>query len=110
MALLGDEHSNSFMIQPRTANRFTQKAYEAANPKFLHLLYQIDGMLNQFINQMTHVHQIMIPFHRIPVMSEDMLILVALVLFLQNVVFQTPALPCHQIAASMNVLLTERFA
>ena len=92
------------------AHDFAKLANKRTHANFLYMFEQGQGVKRQFIHHAGDVHQIVVPAHRIPIIGKNMVILVALMLFFQNVIFLQPTLAGHQVAPLMDILFVERLA
>src|SRR2546430_15015220 len=59
---------------------------------------------------MSQPHQEVVTLHGLPVLRKAMLVLIALTLLHQKVAFDSPTMPCPQVASLTHVLPAQRFA
>jgi len=65
------------------------------------------GKARQGVEQMRQTHEVVVAFHRVPVLCEGVFVGVALVLFDQKGALDTPAIASTEIAAGMHIQSTE---
>ncbi|MBN2220384.1 MAG: hypothetical protein JW697_08930 [Kosmotogaceae bacterium] len=78
--------------------------------KITYYFHKPFGVLCQNIDQVPQSHQIVIPFHGIPVVREDMLVVVPMTFLHQDARLDTPPVPCTQIATFMHIAPRKRCA
>jgi hypothetical protein len=79
----------------------TQEGGNAQSPD---LLGDPRGVLRKGIEQMGQTHELMKPFHRIPIIREGVLVVIPLALFHLHVDFDPPAIPRAQVTAFMEAV------
>src|SRR5947207_801172 len=106
----GEEKLNSCSVQPRPRARLSQKLNQTTSPPTTHEASQMCRVLRQGVQQMSQSHQEVVTLHGLPVLRKAMLVLIALTLLHQKVAFDSPTMPCPQVASLMHVLPAQRFA
>lgn len=66
--------------------------------------------MGQSVQQVSQAHQVMIALHGVPIVREAMFILVAVMLFLQDVVLDLPPVTAHLVTAPDYVLVGQGLA
>src|SRR3989442_2891132 len=93
-----------FGIEPWRRACFADKLDEASQAQNTNHPSQQGVMLNQYIDETSKPHQVVIALHGFPVGGEGVLVLVAVALLDQKAALNAPAVACSQVTALVNIL------